>query len=106
VQLVVELELWDSAKEYDRIGAEEKTREILGVRVPYLQVPVKPGRNIPIIIETGAMNERLKKMGYYSAREFNQSVLKWLETENARKLYLERNAHVKNALPEEDEHDG
>jgi len=48
---------------------------------------VKPGRNIPIIIETAAMNERLKKMGYYSAREFNQSVMKWLESENARKLY-------------------
>jgi HPr kinase/phosphorylase len=88
VQLVVELELWDSEKIYDRIGAEERTKEILGVKVPYLQIPVKPGRNIPIIIETGAMNERLKKMGYYSAREFNQSVLKWLERENARSAYL------------------
>lgn len=88
VQLVVELELWDSDKVYDRIGAEERTKEILGVKVPYLQIPVKPGRNIPIIIETGAMNERLKKMGYYSAREFNQSVLKWLERENARSAYL------------------
>jgi HPr kinase/phosphorylase len=88
VQLVVELELWDSEKVYDRIGAEERRKEILGVKVPYLQIPVKPGRNIPIIIETGAMNERLKKMGYYSAREFNQSVLKWLERENARSAYL------------------
>jgi HPr kinase/phosphorylase len=88
VQLVVELELWDSEKVYDRIGAEERTKEILGVKVPYLQIPVKPGRNIPIIIETGAMNERLKKMGYYSAREFNQSVLKWLERENARSAYF------------------
>ncbi|MFO8065839.1 MAG: HPr(Ser) kinase/phosphatase [Spirochaetota bacterium] len=88
VQLVVELELWDSEKVYDRIGADERTKEILGVKVPYLQVPVKPGRNIPIIIETGSMNERLKKMGYYSAREFNQSVLKWLERENARSAYF------------------
>ncbi|MFP4010698.1 MAG: HPr(Ser) kinase/phosphatase [Spirochaetaceae bacterium] len=88
VQLVVQLELWDSEKVYDRIGAEEQTKEILGVKVPYLQIPVKPGRNIPIIIETGAMNERLKKMGYYSAREFNQSVLKWLERENARSAYF------------------
>ncbi len=90
IQLVVELELWDSSKNYDRIGAEEKFNEILGVKVPYLLIPVKPGRNIPIILETAAMNERLKKMGYFSAREFNQSVMKWLETENARKLYQEK----------------
>jgi HPr kinase/phosphorylase len=89
IQLLVELETWDSSKEYDRIGAEDRTREILGVRVPHLQVPVKPGRNVPIIIETGAMNERLKKMGYFSAKEFNQSVLKWLESEHARKAYLQ-----------------
>jgi len=88
IQLVVELEVWDSNKIYDRIGAEERSKEFLGVKVPYLQVPVKPGRNIPIIIETAAMNERLKKMGYYSAREFNQSVLKWLESENARNVYF------------------
>jgi len=89
VQLVVELELWDSNKEYDRIGAEERTRTILGVHVPYLEVPVKPGRNVPILIETAAMNERLKQMGYFSAKEFNQSVLKWLESEHARNAYFQ-----------------
>jgi HPr kinase/phosphorylase len=88
IQLVVELELWDSGKVYDRIGAEDRTEDILGVNVPYLEIPVKPGRNVPIIIETAAMNERLKKMGYYSAREFNQSVLKWLESEHARNAYF------------------
>ena len=92
VQLVVDLEEWDSSKVYDRIGAEESKTEILGVHVPHLLIPVKPGRNIPIIVETAAMNERLKKMGYFSAQEFNQSVLKWLESENARQLYLQRRA--------------
>jgi HPr kinase/phosphorylase len=106
VQLVVELELWDQNKVYDRIGAEDRTREILGVHVPHLQVPVKPGRNVPIIIETAAMNERLKKMGYYSAREFNQSVLKWLESENARNLYFEKQRELlererRNGIPDE-----
>ncbi|AFG38695.1 HPr(Ser) kinase/phosphatase [Spirochaeta africana] len=91
IQLLVRLEAWDNTKEYDRIGAEEQYEDILGVKVPSLQVPVKPGRNIPIIIETAAMNERLKKMGYFSAKEFNQSVLKWLETENARRLYFQKN---------------
>ena len=52
-----------------------------------LEIPVKPGRNIPIIIETAAMNERLKKMGYHSAKEFNQNVLRWLESENARAVF-------------------
>jgi len=88
IQLVVELEEWDNGVDYDRFGEEESTTEILGVHVPDARIPVKPGRNIPIIIETAAMNERLKSMGYYSAKEFNQSVLKWLESENARKLYL------------------
>ncbi|WP_020612570.1 HPr(Ser) kinase/phosphatase [Sediminispirochaeta bajacaliforniensis] len=90
IQLIVELEEWDSSKNYDRIGTGEMSREILGVKVPLLQVPVKPGRNIPIIIETAAMNERLKKMGYHSAQEFNQNVLKWLESENARNLYFNK----------------
>jgi HPr kinase/phosphorylase len=88
IQLICYLETWDSNKEYDRIGAEERTRELLGVNVPYLEIPVKPGRNIPIIIETAAMNERLKRMGYYSAKEFNHAVARWLEGENARNAYL------------------
>ncbi len=88
VQLIVELEEWDPEKLYDRLGSGDLSREILKVKIPTLQIPVKPGRNIPIIIETAAMNERLKKMGYFSAKEFNQNVLKWLESENARKLYF------------------
>ncbi len=90
IQLICQLETWDPAKEYDRIGAEEQTKDVLDVGVPYLEIPVKPGRNIPIIIETAAMNERLKKMGYYSAREFNQSVMRWLDNENVRNAYMER----------------
>jgi HPr kinase/phosphorylase len=85
---MVELEEWDSEKIYDRLGSGDSDTELLGVKIPALKIPVKPGRNIPIIIETAAMNERMKKMGYFSAREFNQNVLKWLESENARKLYF------------------
>jgi HPr kinase/phosphorylase len=91
VQLVCNLEEWDSSKVYDRIGTEEKTVDVLGVMVTQLDIPVKPGRNIPIIIETAAMNERLKKMGYHSAREFNQNILRWLESESARAVYFGRN---------------
>jgi HPr kinase/phosphorylase len=88
IQLVVVLEEWDSKKSYDRLGAEEKVMEFLGVSIPKLEIPVKPGRNIPIIIETAAMNERLKKMGYNAAREFNQNILKWIESDTARSVYF------------------
>jgi HPr kinase/phosphorylase len=88
IQLVVLLEEWDSKKTYDRLGTEEKVMEILGVSIPKLEIPVKPGRNIPIIIETAAMNERLKKLGYNSAREFNRNILKWIESDTARSVYF------------------
>lgn len=94
IQLVVALEDWDPTKVYDRIGVEEKTTEILTVKVPTLEIPVKPGRNIPIIVETAAMNERLKKMGYHSAKEFNQNILRWLESESARAVYFNRDDYI------------
>jgi HPr kinase/phosphorylase len=103
VQLVVDLEEWDPEKEYDRFGADERTVELLGVHVPALLIPVKPGRNIPIIIETAAMNERLKKMGYFSAKEFNESVIKWLESENARNIYLRRRQAFRQEASYEDD---
>jgi HPr kinase/phosphorylase len=62
--------------------------EFLGVSIPKLEIPVKPGRDIPIIIETAAMTERLKKMGYNSAKEFNQNILKWIESDTARSVYF------------------
>ena len=88
IQLVVKLGEWDSSKNYNRLGTDEKTMEILGVSVPELEIPVKPGRNVPIIIETAAMNERLKSMGYNSAKEFNRNILKWLESETARPVFF------------------
>ena len=53
--------------------------ELLGVKVPVIEIPVRPGRNLPIIIEAAAMNERLKNMGYNSAKECNQNVWKGIE---------------------------
>jgi HPr kinase/phosphorylase len=87
IQLVCQLENWDPQKNYDRIGAEENTIELLGVHVPLVVIPIKPGRNIPVIIETAARNERLKKMGYNSAKEFNRNVQTWLETESTRAVF-------------------
>ncbi|MBU0935907.1 MAG: HPr(Ser) kinase/phosphatase [Spirochaetes bacterium] len=94
VQLICNLEEWDTNKVYDRIGTDEKTDTILDVKVPLLDIPVKPGRNIPIIVETAAMNERLKKMGYHSAQEFNRNILRWLESESARAVYFGRDESI------------
>lgn len=79
VELVVNLEVWDQQKEYDRLGLEEKTHTILDIPVPSIMVPVRPGRNIPIIVETAALNERLKKLGVYSARELDQRIKDYLK---------------------------
>ena len=87
VELSVFLEAWDSSKQYDRIG-DTLTDTFLGISVPKIVIPVRPGRNVPILIETAARNERLKKLGYYSSKEFDQNVLKWLESEAARKMYF------------------
>ncbi len=87
VQMIVQLEDWNAEKPYDRLGTEQKYKELLGVKVPIIEIPVRPGRNLPIIIEAAAMNERLKDMGYNSAKDFNQNVLKWIETGEAQNAY-------------------
>lgn len=91
IQLLIELETWNGEAVYDRIGTGNASKEILDVNVPLIKMPVKAGRNIPILIEVAAMNERLKKLGYYSAQEFDNNVLKWLESKNARNLYSNNN---------------
>ncbi len=69
IDMVVNLEVWDDSKDYDRMGASYTYTEILGVRVPYITLPVKPGRNLAVIIEIAAINNRQRKMGYNAARE-------------------------------------
>ena len=63
------MEIWDSSKVYDRMGLDTEYTEILGVQVPVITIPVKPGRNTAVIIEVAAMNHRQKKMGYNAAKE-------------------------------------
>lgn len=69
IDMVINLEQWDRAKVYDRMGLDNEYMKILGVEVPTLTIPVKPGRNLAVIIEVAAMNNRQKKMGYNAARE-------------------------------------
>ena len=75
VEVIMELEHWQRDKQYDRIGGEKLTDEILGVKVPKLIVPVSPGRNLSILIEVAARNQRLKNMGYDAAQELIQRTI-------------------------------
>jgi len=82
IDMVIQLELWDNNKVYDRMGMDSEHTEILGNKVPSLTIPVKPGRNLAVIIEVAAMNNRQKKMGYNAAQELLQK-LGMLEDANA-----------------------
>ena len=72
IQLVIHLEKWDETKEYDRYGLTDEYTEIMGVKLPQLILPVKPGRNLAIIIEVAARNFGLKRLGYSAAEELNR----------------------------------
>lgn len=75
IGLVVELEEWKPGADYDRTGLREESVDILSVRIPYLLIPVRPGRNIAIILEVAALNHRLKELGVHPAMEFNQRLM-------------------------------
>ncbi len=85
IDLVIRMEDWDQKKDYDRLGIEEETVDILGVQVPRILLPVRPGRNVPILIETAAMNHRSKRMGYHAARELSNRINAQILKKNARK---------------------
>lgn len=74
VEVVVELQEWDPRAEYDRLGTEERKYTLLDVHLPYIQIPVRPGRNITTIIEVAARNQLLKVGGHHSAREFQEQL--------------------------------
>ena len=69
IEMIVQLEYWDEHKVYDRLGTTEEYMQVLGIKVPTITVPVRPGRNVAVIIEVATLNNRLKKMGYVPALE-------------------------------------
>lgn len=72
IDLIIELVDWEPEGDYDRLGLDDKHKEILGAPIPYVRIPVSPGRNIATIIEVAARNQLLKNMGHYSARRLDQ----------------------------------
>lgn len=83
IDMVINLEPWDPKKMYDRTGMDAEQAEILGLKLPQYTIPVKPGRNLAIILEVAAMNHRQKKMGYNPAVELLESLGMTEEIENA-----------------------
>lgn len=72
IDLVLSLENWSQDTKYDRFGLEYEQYDILGLKVPMITIPIKPGRNLAVIIEVAAMNNRLKRLGYNAAAELNK----------------------------------
>lgn len=74
IDMVIQLEEWDATKAYDRLGIDNEYTKLLDVKVPVITVPITPGRNLAVIVETAAMNNRQKKMGYNGAKELMQGL--------------------------------
>ncbi len=81
IDMVVKFESWDPEKLYDRFGLDEEYENILGIDIPALTIPVHHGRNLAVVLEIAAMNNRQKKMGYNTAEEFNQRLMEQINSE-------------------------
>lgn len=79
IDLIIHLEYWNEKKQYDRLGMINEFTELLGIKIPSLTIPVKPGRNLAVIIEIASMNNRQKKMGYNAAEELNRKLMQKVE---------------------------
>lgn len=82
IDLVVNLEVWQAGKQYDRLGLTTEYMDILGLQIPCLNIPVRPGRNLAVVLEVAAMNNRQKRLGYNPAEELNNRLLKKMEEDS------------------------
>ena len=79
IELVVQLERWESGREYDRLGIDTETIELMGVRVPCVRMPVAPGRNLAMLVEVAARNQLLRSRGRHAARLLTERLERRLE---------------------------
>ena len=84
INLVVDIVAWNKNQAYDRLGLDEQYTEILGVKIPKYTIPITPGRNLAVILEVAAMNNRQKKMGYNAAQEFTDQMNRHFEEHTGR----------------------
>ncbi len=83
IDLVINLESWKEKKQYDRLGLNTEYTEILGMQIPSVTIPVKPGRNLAVVIEVAAMNHRQKKMGYNAAEALNNRIINEMKSKSS-----------------------
>ena len=83
IDLVINLESWKEKKQYDRLGLNTEYTEILGMQIPSVTIPVKPGRNLAVVIEVAAMNHRQKKMGYNAAEALNSRIINEMKSKSS-----------------------
>ena len=74
IELVIKLEEWEKVQKYERVGIEEYFTEFLGIKIPAVTIPVGPGRNLAVLVETASLNQRLKNKGRFTARELNDKL--------------------------------
>ena len=82
IDLVIQLEAWQKGKQYDRLGLVDNYTDILGINVPSLTIPIRPGRNLAVIFEIAAMNNRQRRMGYNAAEELNNRLMEQMSEED------------------------
>ena len=75
IDLVVTLKGWDDVKDFDRLGIEEEFQEILGIKIPHMTIPVRPGRDLARLIEVAALQTKLRRLGHNPARELNERLM-------------------------------
>jgi HPr kinase/phosphorylase len=80
IELAIKLEVWNAGTVYDRTGLDAKKLSILDVEIPLIRIPVSPGRNLAVLIEVAALNQRLRSQGYFSAENFNQRLIERMKT--------------------------
>lgn len=80
IDMIIHLEPWEETKQYDRLGLVDEYTNILGVNIPSVTIPVRPGRNLAVIVEVAAMNNRQKRMGFNAAEELNSRLMQELES--------------------------
>ena len=82
VDMIINLEPWVQGKMYDRMGLDTEFTDIMGIKIPTTTIPVKPGRNLAVVLEIAAMNNRQKKMGYNTAEELNKKLMQSMGLED------------------------
>ncbi len=84
IEMVVNLEEWDAKKEYDRLGLDDQFFKLFDVNLPYVLIPVRPGRDLALLVEVAALNHRLRKMGHHASRDLNEELIRGMKTTSSK----------------------